>query len=840
MAIADDPDLMLVLTLATLSAYIPLFMNRLFIFLLAVLLSPQFAECQILEPVKWSYSSSETDVEGRYELTFIAEIDEHWHLYSQHLDTTKLGPVPTSFDFDDLTGVKLVGGVVEPESITAYDPNFDMDIPFFEESAEFKQIVELDGVEGAHLTGMVNFMTCDDSKCIFPDPAPFEFNLGEVSHDSGGSSGILEPVDWTWKSEKVAGTPDEYDITFTAEIDPHWHLYSQYLESDFGPVPTSFSFADSTGGFELVGKTKEGTPLVSYDPNFEMDLSYFEKKADFVQRIKIDANNDGTVSGFLSFMVCDDSKCLPPEDIDFKLDLNTGKAINLVSGTGQVTNDPSVEGRFNLAAVDLESPVKECGEAPKRETNLWKIFFLGFLGGLVALLTPCVFPMIPLTVSFFTKGSQDKANGVRRAFIYGFFIFAIYLLLSLPFHLLDGINPDILNSISTNIWLNLVFFVVFIVFAISFFGYFEITLPSSFTNKMDDKASSIGGLIGIFFMALTLALVSFSCTGPILGSLLAGSLTQDGGAMQLTAGFGGFGLALALPFALFAAFPGWMNSLPRSGGWLNSVKVVLGFVEVALAMKFLSNADLVGHWNVIKIEPFLTVWIICGIGLALYLFGKIRFPHDSPMKKIPVFRMLLGLATIAFTIYLISGFRYNEKTDTFTSLSLLSGLAPPVGYSFIHPSECPHALECFHDFDEGMAHARSVGKPVLLDFTGYACVNCRKMEEHVWPVEGVFSLIEDDYVLISLYVDDSKELPEEERVDYKLKSGKVRELSTYGNKWSTLQSETFAINSQPYYVLLSPDGRLLNHPRAYTPDAEEYRNFLECGLDANEQLAAEQ
>ncbi|NNC83025.1 MAG: hypothetical protein HKN79_05565 [Flavobacteriales bacterium] len=792
---------------------------------------------QILDPVQWTFEVEALE-DGTYRLQYIAEMDEHWHLYSQHLDTTKIGPVPTSFDHDEVEGITFLGPVEEPEPIVDYDPNFEMDIPFFEERVVFTQSVELDGVEGAVLTGMVNYMTCDDSKCIFPEPAPYSFTLGEgATGDGQSASGILEPVDWTFSAAPVEGSDSQYDITLRAEIDEHWHLYSQNLESDFGPVPTTFTFADSSGGFTLIGETQEGEPLVSYDPNFDMDLSYFEGTADFVQRIEMDESNSGFVEGMLTFMVCDDSKCLPPEDIPFKIDLKTGKAVDLSGATGSITNDPALEGRFQLANVDLENPIIECGEAQQTETNLWNIFFLGFLGGLVALLTPCVFPMIPLTVSFFTKGSEDRAKGIRRAFLYGFFIFAIYLLLSLPFHLLDGINPDILNSISTNIWLNLVFFVVFIVFAISFFGYFEITLPSSFTNKMDDKASSIGGLIGIFFMALTLALVSFSCTGPILGSLLAGSLTNDGGAMQLTAGFGGFGLALALPFALFAAFPGWMNSLPQSGGWLNSVKVVLGFVEVALAFKFLSNADLVGHWEVLKIEPFLIVWILCAIGLALYLFGKLKFPHDSPLKKISAVRMILGLASVAFAIYLISGFRYNEKTETFTSLELLSGLAPPVGYSFIYPSECPHALECFHDFDEGMAYAQSTGKPVLLDFTGYACVNCRKMEEHVWPEPEIMDMIKDEYVLVSLYVDDSKELPEEEQVEYTLKNGKTRTLKTYGNKWSTLQAETFNINSQPFYVLLSPEGTLLNNPVPYTPDKEEYANFLRCGLDAHQQLA---
>jgi len=803
-----------------------------------------FAQGQVLDPVQWNVSVEKT---GDKEATIIfdAVIEDHWHLYSQHMDPDKIGPIPTSFDFDKSADYSLIGETSEPKAIVDYDPNFELELGFFENEAQFVQKVAISGGDDTRLVGTINFMTCDDEKCIFPDPVSFDLGIGEsmttivdkaaAGGGHGAEGGILDPVDWTWSSKKV--NEGEYELTFHADIEPHWHLYSQFLESQFGPVPTSFSIDEKENNISLIGKTKEGTPLVSYDPNFEMDLSYFETSADFKQRIKVTNGNDGTVSGFLSFMVCDDSKCLPPEDIDFKIDLKTGKAIGLVSGGGERAPD-----EFVISTVDLDRPAQDCGDSKSTDTKeeksgLWTLFLLGFGGGLIALLTPCVFPMIPLTVSFFTKGSKDKATGIRNAFIYGFFIFLIYILLSVPFHLLDNLNPDILNEISTNVALNIFFFVIFLVFAFSFFGFYEITLPSSFTNKMDDKASTAGGMVGIFFMALTLALVSFSCTGPILGSLLAGSLTSDGGAIQLTAGMGGFGAALALPFALFAAFPGWMNSLPQSGGWLNSVKVVLGFAEVALAFKFLSNADLVAHWELIKIEPFLIIWILCAGGIALYLFGLIKFPHDSPIKKLSPMRMILGVIAVAFTIYLASGFRYNEKSETFTSLELLSGLAPPVGHSFIYPKHCPNGLDCFHDYDKGMAYAKEVNKPVLIDFTGYACVNCRKMEEQVWPKPGVVDMIEGDFVLISLYVDDKEELPAEEQIEIVTQSGKSRKLKTIGNKWSVLQSETFKNNSQPYYALLSADGQLLNSPVGYTPDIEEYKGFLECGLEANRQLA---
>ncbi|MEO9804986.1 MAG: cytochrome c biogenesis protein CcdA [Reichenbachiella sp.] len=472
----------------------------------------------------------------------------------------------------------------------------------------------------------------------------------------------------------------------------------------------------------------------------------------------------------------------------------------------------------------------------KQSKTLVGIFILGMIGGLLALLTPCVFPLIPLTVSFFTKGSENKKKGFRDAMLYGLFIFGVYVLLSIPFHLLDSINPDILNEISTNVWLNLSFFVIFLFFAFSFFGYYEITMPSSLTNKIS-AAEGVGGILGIFFMALTLSLVSFSCTGPILGSLLAGALSSDGGAWQLTAGMSGFGLALALPFALFAMFPSWMNKIPKSGGWLNSVKVVLGFVELALAFKFLSNADLVMHWGILKYELFMVLWIVVGVGLSLYFFGIVYFKHDSKPNNLSGLRIGLGVISAVFTIYLAMGLLKNEETNTFTSLKLLSGLAPPVGYSWIYPNDCPNDINCFKDLETGLAYAKKQNKPVLLDFTGYACVNCRKMEEHVWSNQKIFDYINDDFVLISLYVDDKKELPEEERVQIERVQGGKRKLRKYGHKWAHFQTKFFNTNSQPYYVLLSPDGKqMLNTAVGYTPNVDEYAEFLECGLNSFKNL----
>ena len=494
-----------------------------------------------------------------------------------------------------------------------------------------------------------------------------------------------------------------------------------------------------------------------------------------------------------------------------------------------------------ITVIDKSKPAV-CGDRPEeKDKSLWGTFLLGIIGGLLALLTPCVWPMIPLTVSFFTKGAANKSKGMFNAFMYGFYILLVYLLLSVPFHVLDSLNPDILNEISTNIWLNIGFFVIFIFFAFSFFGYYELTLPSSWLNK-SSSAEGLGGAVGIFFMALTLALVSFSCTGPILGSLLAGTLSTSAGgdsATLLTAGMAGFGFALALPFGLFAAFPSWLNSLPKSGGWMTTVKVVLGFLELALALKFLSNADLVKHWGLLKIEPFLVLWIIIFIALGFYLFGKIRFPHDSPMKKVPMPRAALGIASFAFAIYLMTGFQFDEKAGSLKPLELLSGLAPPACYSWLYPCDCPQNLSCFKDFEEGMTYAKKVGKPVMIDFTGHACVNCRKMEETVWPQPSVHKLLDEDYVLISLYVDEKIDLPEEEQVTVKLKNGKTRKLRYTGHRWQVMQTENFNINSQPYYVLLSPEGTMLNNPVPYTPDVKTYADFLECGLDRFKELQSQ-
>ena len=453
----------------------------------------------------------------------------------------------------------------------------------------------------------------------------------------------------------------------------------------------------------------------------------------------------------------------------------------------------------------------------------WNLFFLGFLGGLIALLTPCVFPMIPLTVSFFLKQGSSLRTGIFNALLYGFFIVLIYVLLSLPFHFLDSLNPEILNTISTNVPLNLIFFTVFVFFAFSFFGYYELTLPASWGNATDEGATR-NGSVGIFFMALTLAIVSFSCTGPILGSLLAGSLSADGGAMQLTAGMTGFGVALALPFALFALFPNALNALPKSGGWMTTIKVVLGFLELALALKFLSNADLVSHWGLLKREVFIGIWTLLAFGLTLYLFGLLRFPHEGKVK-IAKGRYVLAALSLGFTAYLFLGLIAKNNT-----LKLLSGFPPPAFYSLSSSeNDCPLGLNCYKDFEQGLAAAKQQNKPILLDFTGWACVNCRKVEENIWSRPEVFRILNEEVVLISLYVDDRTDLSQAEQFNFKYPNGRVRMIKTIGEQWASFQSLNFNTASQPYYVLMQPDGTLLNAPIQYT-DAATYLRWLEEGL----------
>ena len=614
---------------------------------------------------------------------------------------------------------------------------------------------------------------------------------------------------------------------------PNWKLYSTEVDPSIGPIPTEMVILEQAGVVPQAAVTERSANLkTAYDETWQAEVSVVDG-GEVVYSQVVESADRAEIAGYVYFQTCDDEQCLPPREVPFTFDPASG-AIS-IDGSEAEPGPLTETSATQVVAFDAD-PVGSCsvGEVDTTTGSLWKIFGLGLLGGLFALIMPCIFPMIPLTVSYFTK-DDERGRGVSRAMLYGFFIFLIYVLLSVPFHVVAGIDPGILNSIASNVWLNLLFFAVFLVFAGSFFGFYELVLPQRWTNRSSEAENS-GGVLGIFFMALTLALVSFSCTGPILGSLLVEAVSD--GAWPLTAGMAGFGVALGLPFALFAAFPGVLNSMPKSGGWLNSVKVVLGFVEVALAFKFLSNADLVGDWNLLRIEPFLLIWMLCSLGIAAYLFGWISFPNDSKRRKLGPLAITVALAGVAFTAYLAFGFTKDPDTGNYRTLNALSGIAPPVGYSYFNPSDCPQGTTCFKDLEAGLAYAREVDKPVMLDFTGYTCVNCRKMEENVWSQDRIKDILTEDYVLISLYVDDRGELPvdqvrEVERLDG---SGRIQTIDQVGEKWHYFQQRTFKHATQPYYVLVSPDGRTLNPPVAYTPDADDYETFLRCGLSTYSEL----
>ena len=652
---------------------------------------------------------------------------------------------------------------------------------------------------------------------------------------------IYEPVTWTYSKQQISES--KYELIFEADIEEGWAIYSNDIKNngvncdiEICPLPVSFLF-DESDGFVLVDNLIEDkeNKKTSFDPIFQMEVTKFSKKAIFRQVIEL-INDNIIVSGYLTFMTCDDTKCLPPTDVDFKYSFGNVATNN--EPISEMDSKSIEKNNFILYGLEPEQIIQQDASCNienetviiNKDRSIINIFLLGLIGGLLALLTPCVFPMIPLTVSFFTK-KNENGRGTYNAILYGFFIFLVYLILSAPFHLIDSVNPDILNDISTNIYLNILFFIVFLVFAFSFFGYFEITLPASWTNQSVSQESK-SGFVGIFFMALTLAIVSFSCTGPILGTLLAGSLSGDSGAWELTAGMAGFGLALGFPFALFAMFPKVLEQIPKSGSWLNTIKVCLGFIELALALKFLSNADLVAHWGILKIELFIALWLIIFLMMGIYLLGKIRFPKDTKIERISFSRLVFAILSVTFSIYLATGLIYNKDKQSYNALSVLSGLAPPLGYSYFFPKDCPNNLNCYKDLKSGIQHAKEVDKPVLLDFTGYACVNCRKMEEHVWPLPEVDKVLRDNFVLISLYVDDKKPLPINEKLFVNRTSGNgLRQLENYGHKWAHFQSQYFKVNSQPFYIIIDPNNfQILNEPVGYMPDVNDYLSFLNCGL----------
>jgi thiol:disulfide interchange protein len=692
------------------------------------------------------------------------------------------------------------------------------------------------------------------------------------------------PLKWSFDSKDLGN--GQFELIMKADIKDGWTTYSQFLESEDGPVATQLVFQDGPH-FRRVGKAEEsGEKYTTYDKVFGMNLTKFKHQAIFKQKIEV-KDPSKPITGYITSMCCDDGQCLPPTDTDFSITVkptapiqgtpapgtpetkqgqgsvvppvdNSG-AGNIVStqptdnqtgavaptaqnnttpiaGQAPVTineGDTNMRGAFDSRRdINASAYINKCDDgATQQDGSLWMIFLWGMLFGFAAVLTPCIFPMIPVTVGFFVKRTKDRATGLRNALWYGLSIVLIYLAIGIG--LTSAFGPTVLNEMSTNMWFNLVFFAVFFIFALSFFGFFEITLPNSWINASDRMADK-GGALGIFFMAFTLALVSFSCTGPLVGSLLVETASSNQGDQILGfiparpfAGLLGFGLALALPFALFAMFPGWLKSLPKSGGWMDNVKITLGFVELALAFKFLSTADMVQHWDVLKFELFLAIWILCAALLGLYQLGILNW--KGAQGRPGVVRLGLAALSLAFAGYMTYGL------IQYRPMGLLSGIAPPVHYNFFRPMDCPHGLDCYHDFDEALAVAKLENKPLFVDFTGYGCVNCRKMEETVWTDPEVIRRLRENYVVVSLYVDDRERLFPDNKFAYLQDAHTGQKIRTVGDKWSSFQINNFQRNSQPWYVLMDNDGTsLLNEPRGYTPDKDIYRDFLDCGYNAFE------
>lgn len=654
---------------------------------------------------------------------------------------------------------------------------------------------------------------------------------------------MQDPVHFKSELKQISGT--EAEIVFTATIDDGWHVYSTDLP-DGGPISATFN-VDKIEGAELVGKlTPVGKEEDKFDQMFQMQVRFFEHNAQFVQKIKI-TGAAFKIEGYMQYGACNDQNCLPPTDVNFSF---TGKGDGKAAAAAPApdankdvaaseSNTAETEATAEVSA-ETDSVAASAATSVSGESDYWTpvikelnafdehtesseaswlyIFFAGFLGGLIALFTPCVWPIIPMTVSFFLKRSGDKKKGIRDAWTYGASIVVIYVVLGLAITLIFGASA--LNSLSTNAIFNLFFFLLLVVFAASFFGAFEITLPSSWSTAVDSKAEKAGGLLSIFLMAFTLSLVSFSCTGPIIGFLLV-EVSTTGSIVAPAIGMLGFAIALALPFTLFAMFPSWLKSMPKSGGWMNVIKVVLGFIELAFALKFLSVADMAYGWRILDRETFLALWIALFGLLGVYLLGKIKFPHDDDEDKVSVPRFFLGLISIAFAIYMVPGLWG-------APLKAISAFAPPSSTQDFNLYEAEEVHAQFTNYEEGMNYAKQVGKPVMVDFTGWGCVNCREMESKVWIDPKVRDIMTKDYVLISLYVDEKEKLPEKITVE---ENGQTRILRTIGDKWSYLQRVKFGANAQPFYVLLDNEGKPLNGSYSHDEDVEKYINFLQTGLD---------
>jgi len=658
---------------------------------------------------------------------------------------------------------------------------------------------------------------------------------------------ILQPVAWNFSQEKIA--ENLYELRFSASIDAGWYIYGTDLPPG-GPIPTAITIAEGAG-FRTIGQLRYSRPAEKFDPNFNMTLQMFSGVVVFRQQVEVTGSQPVAIRGELVYMACDDTRCLPPDFVEFSFNLpaRTGAAATGVAGipAGQVdaaTDTLPVgetEAELEQATIAGEQLADGQPDDGEKEAWFWGTFVLGFLGGLLALLTPCVFPMIPLTVSFFVRNAGNKSRATRDGLLYGFTIVFAYVILGIAISMIFGANA--LNAIATSPAFNIFFFTLLVLFAASFLGAFELTLPSSWSTALDGKADKTGGLIGVLLMGLTFVIISFSCTGPIVGTLLVQAATS-GEVFAPAAGMFGFSLALAIPFALFAMFPAALKSLPKSGGWMNTVKVVLGFIVLAFSLKFLSTADAVGQWGILSREIYLAIWIALFLLLGLYLIGKIKFAHDSDLKHLGVGRLMLAVASFAFVVYLIPGLwgaplkaissMLPSQTKQEFDLSRGFGGAThtPAAQNTIYVGESvmvgPHGLLSFRDYQEGLEAARRVGKPIFLDFTGLGCANCRKMEANVWSDPRVLEMLANDFVKISLFVDDRTELPADQQF-VSTAFGRERRIRTVGQKWSLFQAERYGVNSQPYYLILGHDESLLAPPHAFDLNIERFIEFLETG-----------
>ncbi len=877
---------------------IQIFRNRI-LFILALLLSSIVVlNGQVLNPVKWTFESFDLG-NDEYELVYKASMEKDWTVYSQF--TSDDGPVPTYIEYENLNGATLVGkSTEEGNRKEGIDKLFEVNVIKFLDDKPFvirQKIKQAD--PSKKVQGYLSFMACDKTKCLPPKDIDFEFDLsvsgaqsmqsaptsngsleigsvsgiaqndekemantdiGNISFDSKSASSkkMKSPVKWFFSVEDAGN--EHVNLIYRAEIDDAWNVYSQFT-SDDGPVPTYIEYEELNGN-ALVGESIEkGHKKEGPDPLFDnVNVIKFLGDEDFIitQKVK---KGEGLIKGYLTYMTCDASHCKMPTDVNFQFDPNkmtarertNEESLEGMDMTQNVSDASSFTGMgMNLQGNVLDQaiptiqtsykePLANCGtQIRSADGSYWSIFLGGFIGGLLAILLPCIFPMIPITVSFFTKDTKSK--GWVNGLVYALSIIAIFVSIGLA--VTAALGPEALNQLSTNWIANVVFFLIFIAFAISFFGYFEITLPSSWSTRSDQMADK-GGYLGTFFMAATLAIVSFSCTGPIIGTALV-QVASSGNYMGPFMIMLGFSVALAIPFGLFAAFPAWLNSLPRSGSWMNSVKVVLGFLELALALKFLSVADMTSNWGVLKYELFMGLWVIIFAAMTAYLFGYIKFPHDSPLKKLGTTRKVFAFLSLAWTLYMASGFMIDKDINSYSIPKAVSGITPPASYNFFltqneldptilakYPSytKCANDINCFKDYYDGIAYANEVNKPVLLDFTGYGCVNCRKTEDYIWKDPGVKKTLNDDYVLVSLYVDDRKKL--KDVLVAKMSGTKLRNV---GNKWADFQIVNFEQNSQPLYVPMTTDQRVISAPRGYEEGVENYQKFLDCGLAAFKEL----